>query len=62
MSNWVEIDDAWVSKGINVGATIEVGDKIKRYPATNRYIEARVDSLPYTDENNLSIIKDITVL
>ncbi len=62
MSNWVEIDDAWVDKGLNGASTIEVGDKIKRYPTTSRYIEARVDILPYTDDNNLTFTKDINII
>ncbi len=62
MSNWVEIDDAWVDKGLNGGSTIEVGDIIKRYPTTSRYIEARVDILPYTDDNNLTFTKDINII
>jgi len=62
MSNWIEIDDAWVFKGTNVAPTIEAGDVIKRYPTTSRYIEARVNSLPYTTESNLSFVKDITII
>ncbi len=62
MSNWVEIDDAWVDKGLNGASTIEVGDAIKRYPTTSRYIEARVDILPYTDDNNLTFTKDINII
>jgi len=62
-SKWIEIDDAWVYKGINTNEfSIETGDMIRRYPSLNRYIHARVDSLPYTDENNLKLFEDITVI
>ncbi len=67
MSSWSEIDDAWVYKptatfSILSNATIGVGDIIKRYPTTQRFIVARVDALPYTDDANLTFFKDINIL
>jgi len=60
---WIEIDDAWVYKGTNIDKfQIEPGDMIRRYPITNRYIHARVNTLPYTNESNLSIFEDITII
>ena len=63
MANWVEIDDRWVEKpvGNNDQVAIEVGDKFWYYPSNNRYIEARVNALPYTDESNLTLFKDISI-
>ncbi len=41
---------------------IEVGNLIQGYFSVNRYIIARVNALPHTDENNLSIFVDSQVI
>lgn len=60
---WIEIDDAWVYKGVNSSIiAIEVGDMIRRYSSPTKYIHGRVDSLPYTDDSNLTIFEEIILI
>ncbi len=62
-NRWIEIDDAWVFKGVNTNVfAIEIGDMIRRYPQTNRYINARVNALPYTIDSNLTFFEDIQTI
>lgn len=62
-NKWIEIDDAWVYKGTNTNKiAIEIGDMIRRYPSTTRYVHARVDALPYTNDANLSIFEEIILI
>jgi len=59
---WVEIGDVFVYKGTNTGSAVEVGDIIKYYPTTSRFIHARVNALPYTDDANLTFFEDIQTI
>jgi len=62
-NKWIEIADAWVYKGTNGDQfQIEIGDMIRRYQSPTRYVHGRVNSLPYTDPNNLSLFEDITII
>lgn len=63
-TKWMQIDDAWVCKGSGKTdrETIEATDIIKRFPTTSRYIHARVESLPYTDDSNLKFFEDISII